>query len=140
MENFLRTSFLFKIEGLLPNHGNYRQIIFLFKYNGGLLFYKIYLRLSGHHFGLVFYFCFFSLPNKVLFIILNCSPVKISTVFIKARHATFEIASDLNITIFPSIVKSFFLYLSQMNIKVSFFFKLLIVRKMYSQNSNSFFN
>ena len=60
--------------------------------------------------GRVFYFCFFPCQIKFFFIILNCSTVKIGTVFIKDRCTALQIASDLNITMFPSVVKSLILH------------------------------
>ena len=55
-------------------------------------------------------FLVFPLSNKVLFYNIQPTTVKIGTVFIKARCTIFEIAIDLNITIFPSIVKSLILH------------------------------
>ena len=51
--------------------------------------------------------------------IFKCFTVKIDTVFIKAKCKIFKTASDLNITIFPSIVKPLHIFdLSYMIIEV----------------------
>ena len=112
--NFLWTSFLLKIEGLLSSHKNYCQIISLSKNTGDLLFYKIYLRLSVHHFRSrckgCFIFSFLPCQIKLFFVIFNCSTVKVGTFFFKARCTIFEIASELKITIFHSISRSLILH------------------------------
>ena len=66
--------------------------------------------------------------------------------FIKARCTIFEIASDFNITMFPSIVKSLILHTLKTFLILAIWLlkrfsspSLFIARKRFSQNFNNFF-